>query len=156
MKDVEYMLGKKPQPVFYWIFCWAVCAPLMIGVSILLFAHLIFLLFAPEYNLKDYRCLPNSMNTGLVMYPWRGSKFEFRFDSNVFYCINKFKTNLVGRVITTLLTHFPSKGRKPENNFVSYNLQDKNYTKNNNILSNSKTVLDFFAEVQNQILNVWI
>ncbi|KAL5015469.1 hypothetical protein ScPMuIL_009739 [Solemya velum] len=31
VKDVEYMLGKKPQPVFYWIFCWAVCAPLMIG-----------------------------------------------------------------------------------------------------------------------------
>lgn len=34
VKDVEYMLGKKPQPIYYWLFCWTICAPMLIGVSI--------------------------------------------------------------------------------------------------------------------------
>lgn len=35
MRDVEYMLGYPPRPKYYWLFCWVVCAPILISVRIL-------------------------------------------------------------------------------------------------------------------------
>lgn len=35
MRDVEYMLGFPPRPKYYWLFCWVVCAPILISVRIL-------------------------------------------------------------------------------------------------------------------------
>lgn len=31
MKDIEIMLGRSPTPSVYWLFCWVLCAPLLIG-----------------------------------------------------------------------------------------------------------------------------
>ncbi|XP_052285937.1 sodium- and chloride-dependent glycine transporter 2-like isoform X2 [Dreissena polymorpha] len=31
MKDCEYMLGHAPRPMYFWGFCWSVCAPFLIG-----------------------------------------------------------------------------------------------------------------------------
>lgn len=32
MRDVEYMLGFPPRPKYYWLFCWVVCAPILISL----------------------------------------------------------------------------------------------------------------------------
>lgn len=33
LKDVEYMIGFKPNPSVFWSFCWVICSPILITVS---------------------------------------------------------------------------------------------------------------------------
>ncbi|XP_052261295.1 sodium- and chloride-dependent neutral and basic amino acid transporter B(0+)-like [Dreissena polymorpha] len=35
MKDCEYMLGHAPRPMYFWAFCWSVCAPFLTGALFL-------------------------------------------------------------------------------------------------------------------------
>ncbi|KAK3100064.1 hypothetical protein FSP39_014142 [Pinctada imbricata] len=47
VRDVEYMLGRPPRPVFYWLFCWVFCSPILIG---LLFLYRMIAYKSPEIS----------------------------------------------------------------------------------------------------------
>lgn len=35
VRDATYMLGRPPRPKYFWIFCWAVCSPVLIGALVI-------------------------------------------------------------------------------------------------------------------------
>ncbi|XP_029653768.2 sodium- and chloride-dependent glycine transporter 2 [Octopus sinensis] len=47
MNDIQYMIGYTPHPVVFWIFCWTICAPILISM---LFVYRMIRYKPPKYD----------------------------------------------------------------------------------------------------------